>query len=104
MTESHNFDMYERRVQEIQLANQPLLEGFEIWLRQSHLSEKTIKDHVENIRFFAHFLVLYAYSLRKLDESTSSEVSWFLADWFPHKALWASPTSMKLYFASFKKF
>ena len=28
----------------------------------------------------------------------------FLADWFPRKALWASVSSVKLYFASFKKF
>ncbi len=28
----------------------------------------------------------------------------FLAGWFPRKALWASVSSVKSYFASFKKF
>ena len=47
----------------IQLANQPILDGFEHALRQSGLSEQTIKAHVDNIRFFARYLLLYSYSL-----------------------------------------
>src|SRR6266568_1702740 len=68
------------------------------------LSRRTIKDHVENIQFFARYLLLYAYSLRRLDEATEGAVYDFLEDWFPRKALWASPSSMKIYLASFKKF
>src|SRR5207302_7435202 len=92
------------RVQAIQLANQPILDGFETWLRQSGLREQTIKDHVDNIRYFAYYLLLYAHSLRRLDEATEGAVYDFLEDWFPRKALWASVTSMKVYLASFKKF
>ncbi len=47
---------------------------------------------------------MYDYSLRRLDEATDSEVYWFLADWFPRKALWASVSSMTVYLATFKKF
>ena len=104
MTEAGPAQTYEQRVQAIQLANQPILDGFETWLRQSRLSEQTIKDHVDNMRFFSCYLLLYAYSLRRLDEATEGAVYDFLEDWFPRKALWASVSSMKLYLASFKKF
>ncbi|HEY6410369.1 MAG TPA: hypothetical protein VIY29_23195 [Ktedonobacteraceae bacterium] len=104
MTEADHADTYEQRVHAIQLANQPILDGFENWLKQLGLSEQTIKDHVDNMRFFAHYLLLYAYSLRRLDEATEGNVYDFLEDWFPRKALWASVSSMKVYLASFKKF
>ena len=104
MTDAEHVESYEQRVDAIQQANQPILEGFEHWLKQSGVREQTIRDHVDNIRLFARYLLLYAYSLRRLDEATDSEVYWFLADWFPRKALWASVASMKVYLASFKKF
>ena len=104
MTEADHAETYEQRVQAIQLANQPILDGFETWLRQSRLSEQTIKDHVDNMRFFSRYLLLYAYSLRRLDQATEGAVYDFLEDWFPRKALWASVSSMKVYLASFKKF
>ena len=104
MTDADHAQTYEQWVQAIQLANQPILDGFETWLRQSGLSEPTIKDHVDNIRFFSRYLLLYAYSLRRLDEASEGDVYDFLEDWFPRKALWASVSSMKVYLASFKKF
>ena len=104
MTEADHADTYEQRVQAIQLANQPILDGFEHSLKRSGLSEQTIKAHVDNMRFFARYLLLYAYSLRRLDEATEGAVYDFLEDWFPRKALWASVSSMKVYLASFKKF
>jgi site-specific recombinase XerD len=104
MTDADHAQTYEQRVQAIQQANQPILEGFEHALRQSRLSEHTIKAHVDNIQFFGRYLLWYAYSLRRLDEATEGKVYNFLEDWFPRKALWASVSSMKLYLASFKKF
>ena len=104
MTEADQAETYEQRVQAIELANQPILEGFEHWLKQAGLSEHTIRGHVDNIRFFSRYLLLYAYSLRRLDEATEGAVYDFLEDWFPRKALWASVSSMKVYLASFKKF
>ena len=104
MTEAEPAETYEQRVQAIQLGNQPILDGFEHSLRQAGLSEQTIKNHVDNIRFFARYLLLYAYSLRRLDEASEGNVYDFLEDWFPRKALWASVSSMKVYLASFKKF
>jgi len=104
MMQADDGETYEQRVQAIQLANQPILDGFEHALRQAGLSEQTIKAHIDNIRFFAYYLLLYSYSLRRLDEATEGNVYDFLEDWFPRKALWASVSSMKVYLASFKKF
>jgi site-specific recombinase XerD len=104
MMQTDDGKTYEQRVQAIQLANQPILDGFEHALRQAGLSEQTIKAHVDNIRFFSRYLLLYSYSLRRLDEATEGDVCDFLEDWFPRKALWASVSSMKVYLASFKKF
>jgi site-specific recombinase XerD len=104
MTEADHADTYEQQVQAIQHANQPILDGFEHSLKQSGLSEQTIKDRVDSVRFFARYLLLYAYSLRRLDEATEGNVYDFLEDWFPRKALWASVSSMKVDLASFKKF
>ena len=104
MMQADDGETYEQRVQAIQLANQPILDGFEHSLRQSGLSKQTIKAHVDNIRFFTRYLLLYSYSLRRLDEATEGDVYDFLEDWFPRKALWASVSSMRVYLASFKKF
>jgi hypothetical protein len=83
MTDADDAESYEQLVQAIQGANQPILDGFETWLRQAGLSEPTIKDHVDNKRFFSHYLLLYAYSLRRLDEATEGSAYDFLEDWFP---------------------
>ena len=104
MTETDHAETYEQRVQAIQGANQPILDGFEHWLKQAGLSEQTIKAHVDNMRFFERYLLWYGYSLRRLDEASEGDVYDFLEDWFPRKALWASVSSMKVYLASFKKF
>jgi site-specific recombinase XerD len=94
---------YDARVRAIQAYNQPILDDFRAWLKQSGLAEKTVKSHVDNIDFFTEYLVYYD-PLKKLDEADSDDVWMFLANWFPRKALWASVTSVKSYFASFKKF
>jgi site-specific recombinase XerD len=104
MTEADHAETYEQRVQAIELANQPILDDFEHALKQAGLSEQRIKDHVDNMRLFARYLLLYGYSLRRLDEATEGNVYDFLEDWFPRHALWASVSSMKVYLASFKKF
>jgi site-specific recombinase XerD len=104
MTDTEQAETYEQRVQAIRQVNQPILEGFEHWLRQSGLREQSIRDHVDNLRLFEHYLLLYAYSLRRLDEAAEGTVYDFFAYWFPRKALWASVSSMTVYLATFKKF
>ena len=96
-------DTYDARVRAIRAYNHPILDEFRAWLEQSGLAEKTVKNHVDNIDFFTEYLVYYD-PLKKLDEADSGDIWMFLADWFPRKALWASVTTVKSYFASFKKF
>lgn len=96
-------DTYDTKVQAIRDYNQPLLKSFREWLEQTGLAEKTVKAHVENIDFFTEYLTYYE-PLRRLDEAEGSDVWMFLSDWFPRKAMWASPSSVKSNMASFKKF
>ena len=96
-------DSYDTKVKAVRAYNRPLLDSFREWLEQSGFAEKTIKAHVENIDFFTKYLMYYE-SLKKLDEADSSDVWMFLSDWFPRKAMWASPSSVKSNIASFKKF
>jgi hypothetical protein len=85
------------RVQAIRVYNHSLLEGFGAWLEHKGWTSPTIITHLGNISVFDE-------PLKKLDEATESDVSWFLADWFPRKALWASVRSVQAYCASLKKF
>ena len=97
-------DTYDARVRAIRAYNRPVLDSFREWLVQAGLAEKTIKAHVDNIDFFTEYLVYYDDPLKKLDEADSIDISMFLANWFPRKAMWASETSVKSNIASFKKF
>jgi hypothetical protein len=95
MTEADHTDTYEQRAQAIQFASQPILDGFERWLKHAGWSEQTVHDHVDNIGFFTKYLAWYTRSQHRLDEATDGDVYWFLADWFPRKALWASVASVR---------
>ncbi len=96
-------DEKDKKIVEIQNYNKILLDGFKSWLQKSNLSLKTIKQHSSNIEFFAEYLYYYE-QVRKLDEAEENDVSSFLTDWYPRKALWASESNTKSYIASFKKF
>ena len=94
---------YDAQVDAIQKHNAPILASFQTSLEQAGLAKKTVKNHVDNIDFFTEYLVYYE-PLTRLDDADEGDVSSFLLDWFPRKALWASVSNTKQYFASFKKF
>ena len=71
---------YDARVRAIRVYNQPILEDFRAWLEQAGLSEKTVRNHVDNIDFFTHYLVYYDNPLKKLDEADGSDVRMFVFD------------------------
>ena len=96
-------DDYDAQVDAIQKHNAPILASFHTSLAQAGLAKKTVKNHVDNIDFFTEYLVYYE-PLTRLDEADEGDVSAFLLDWFPDKALWASVSNTKQYLASFKKF
>ena len=95
---------FDQHLHTIHAANAPILVQFQSWLEHSGVTQKTIKNHTDNIAFFAEYLVYYDTPLKRLDQAHSGDVYGFLSDWFPRKALWANETNMKTYFASFKKF
>jgi|SRR5258708_1814948 hypothetical protein len=96
-------ETYDTRVLAIRAYNHSLLDGFRAWLEHKGQTAPTIITHLDNIFLFATYLV-YDEPLKKLDEAIQSDVYWFLADWFPRKALWASVRSVQAHCASLKKF
>ncbi len=96
-------DDYDAQVDAMQKHNAPILASFHASLAQAGLARKTVKSHVDNIDFFTEYLVSYE-PLTRLDEADEGDISAFLLDWFPRKALWASVSNTKQYLASFKKF
>ena len=96
-------DDYDAQVDAIQKHNAPILASFQTSLAHAGLARKTVKNHVDNIDFFTEYLVYYE-PLKRLDEADEGDISAFLLDWFPRKALWASVSNTKQYLASFKKF
>ena len=94
---------YDQEVEKIRKHNQPILDEFQTWLEKSGLVRNPVKNHVENIDFFAEYLVYYE-PLSKLDEADDSDVYSFLGNWFPRKAMWASESIMRSNMASFRKY
>lgn len=99
-----NTDSYDARVRAIHAYNQPILDDFHTWLEQSGLSEKTVRSHVRNVKFFTEYLVYYDDPLKTLDQANNGDIRSFFLYWFPRKGLWASAGTVKSNIASFKKF
>lgn len=97
-----DYEQYEIECERIREANAKLLEDFADWLRQSGLSSKTIKKHIENIDFYINEFLLYE-DAEEPQEGVDG-VSMFLGYWFIKKAMWATATSIKSNAASLKKF
>jgi site-specific recombinase XerD len=87
----------------IREQNKQLINEFEKHLQQSGISKKTVKSQTQDLDFFTEYLVYYE-PLEKLSKTDTSDVSDFLDDFFPRKALWANQTSVKQYITVFKKF
>ncbi len=83
--------------------NNMFLAQFENNLKEDGLSTKTIKSHIDSLGFFCTYLSYYE-PYKSLYEMNAGDVSGFLGDFFPRKAMWASPTNVKSYIATFKKF
>lgn len=87
----------------IREKNKKLVDGFKKHLQQNNLSHKTIKSQTQDLDFFTEYLVYYE-PFQELSETDTSDVSEFLGDFFPRKALWANQDSVKQYITVFKKF
>ena len=87
----------------IKKENDKLLVKFRSHLVEIGLVNKTIKSHIDNLDLFSDYLTYYE-PYRGLSQSESTDVHDFLDDWFIRKALWASPSAVKAYISTFKKF
>lgn len=97
-----DLEQYEIECEKIKESNVVLLSEFANWLRDSGLSDKTVKTHIDNIDFYINVYLLAE------DATTPQEgiedVDMFLGYWFIKKAMWASAASIKSNVASLKKF
>jgi site-specific recombinase XerD len=97
-----DYEKYEEDCKKIRKANECLLNEFEMWLKSSGLSEKTINNHLSNIDFYVNEYLLYEDASAAKDGVDA--VGMFLGYWFIKKAMWASQSSIKGNATSLKKF
>ncbi len=97
-----DYEKYEEDCKKIRKDNESLLNEFEVWLKSSGLSEKTINNHLSNIDFYVNEYLLYEDATEAKDGVDA--VGMFLGYWFIKKAMWASKSSIKGYARSLKKF
>ena len=97
-----DFEKYKEDCENIKKANEQLLNGFDVWLKLSGLSEKTINNHVSNIDFYINEFLLYDDATEAKDGA--QDVGMFLGYWFIRKAMWANRSSIKGNATSLKKF
>lgn len=97
-----DYKQYETDCEQIRIANQSLLTEFKNWLQSSGLSEKTIKNHINNIDFYINEYLLYEDATEAKDGIF--DVGMYLGYWFIKKATWASQSSIKSSATSLKKF
>jgi len=97
-----DYEKYEEDCKTIRKANERLLSKFEVWLKSSGLSEKTIDNHFSNIDFYVNEFLLYEEATEAKDGV--DDIGMFLGYWFIKKAMWANKSSIKGNAASLKKF
>jgi site-specific recombinase XerD len=96
------YRQYEEACERIRANNAELLRAFEADLTHRGLAAKTVKQHVENIRFYIDEFLLHEDAIPA--EKGPSHVRMYLGYWFICKAMWASVASIRNNAASLKKF
>ncbi|MGD7651926.1 MAG: hypothetical protein ACQCXQ_01840, partial [Verrucomicrobiales bacterium] len=97
-----SMDSYEKRRQEIEAANQPLLAGFHDHLIKVKTGKKKAANHFDSLAFFANEYLLN-YQDQPLEEGYD-DISTFLDDWFIRKCMWSDEASLDKYIETFRKF
>jgi len=80
---------------------------FEQWLISQELTEKTVRGHLGNVKFFADAYMASGGSVdfpRPADEADRLDVDEFLSEWFLREATGVSAGTVKANIASLKKF
>ena len=97
-----DYEKYKLDCEKTREENSSILDEFEVWLKNSGISDKTVKKHSYNIDFYINEYLLYEDVIKP--EKGVYAVSMFLGYWFIRKAMWASPSSIKNNASSLKKF
>ena len=97
-----DYEEYEKESNAIREINNAYLTGFEKWLKNKGLAEKTIKNHVMNVDFYINDFLCY-YDMQDVRQGCYS-IGSFLGSWFIRKAAWSSCAHIKSNAASIKKF
>jgi len=97
-----DYEAYETECKKIREENDEYLDLFEMDLRNSGLTEKTVYRHLRNVDFYIN-----TFLLREEPRPMSDGVlylDFFLGDFFIRKCMWSTPGSIKTNAASIKKF
>lgn len=95
-------DDYDQAVEKNKADNARHLALFEQWLVAKNLRPKTVRNHVLNMEVFLDDYLNY-YEAQPMEQGPQ-EIGGFMGDWFVRKCMWSSPTSMRSFGASMKKF
>ena len=93
---------WERQIEEAKTHNNKLLIEFENHLKTKSLKTNTIKNHIDNVEFYANDFLL-RYEIIPVEKGIL-QIGSFLGDFFIRKASWASKYTIQENCASFKKF
>ena len=93
---------WERQIEEAKTHNNKLLIEFEKHLKTKSLKSNTIKNHIDNVEFYANDFLLRNEIIPV--EKGILQIGNFLGDFFIRKASWASKYTIQENIASFKKF
>ena len=98
----NKYKEWELQIKAVKKHNNKLLIEFEKYLKTKSLKSNTIKNHVDNVEFYANDFLLR-------DEIIPVEegllyIDSFLGDFFIRKTSWASKYTIQENIASFKKF
>lgn len=93
---------WERQIEEAKTHNNKLLIEFENHLKTKSLKTNTIKNHIDNVEFYANDFLL-RYEIIPVEKGIL-QIGSFLGDFFIRKASWASKYTIQENIASFKKF
>jgi len=93
---------WERQIEEAKTHNNKLLIKFEKHLKTKSLKSNTIKNHIDNVEFYANDFLL-RYEIVPVEKGIL-QIGSFLGDFFIRKTSWASKYTIQENIASFKKF
>ena len=97
--------MDDKRYKELEKENNALADKFRKHLKACGLSDKTIRNHVDNVCFYLNDYLLGHYD--DVDASAGIDYSYiadFLDYFFIRKCIWSTPSTLRSTAASLKKF